>query len=111
MWQMVRRLRRTGESAMRLGSRRWLQAAMRKRQRVLDNHDLSQRAIVFAPHEDDEVLGCGGTILRKRRLGADVAVVFMTDGSGSHPGLMPADEMKELRAAEARAACSLLGVD
>jgi LmbE family N-acetylglucosaminyl deacetylase len=71
---------------------------------------LGRSAIVFAPHQDDEVLGCGGTIIRKRRAGADVAVVFLTDGSASHPSLMSAEDMRRLRAEEARAACGILGV-
>ncbi|HYT95108.1 MAG TPA: PIG-L deacetylase family protein, partial [Gemmataceae bacterium] len=46
----------------------------------------------------------------KRRAGAEVTVVFLTDGSGSHPALMSAANMSRLRAAEARAACEVLGV-
>jgi LmbE family N-acetylglucosaminyl deacetylase len=41
--------------------------------------------VVFSPHPDDETLGCGSTIIKKKRLGADVTIVFMTDGSKSHP--------------------------
>ena len=40
--------------------------------------------IVFAPHEDDATLGCGGTILSKRKAGIDVYVVCLTDGRNSH---------------------------
>lgn len=36
--------------------------------------------LVFAPHQDDEVLGCGGTIKRLIDAGADVMVVYLTDG-------------------------------
>jgi N-acetylglucosamine malate deacetylase 1 len=35
---------------------------------------------VLAPHMDDEVLGCGGTIARHVRAGAEVSVIFLTDG-------------------------------
>jgi LmbE family N-acetylglucosaminyl deacetylase len=66
---------------------------------------------VFAPHPDDETLGCGGTIIRKRRAGAAVRIVFVTDGSMSHPRLMPPEKMRDLRAAEALAAAQALGVD
>src|SRR4051812_37624433 len=41
--------------------------------------------IVFAPHQDDEALGCGAVIARKRNDGGAVHVVFLTDGSASHP--------------------------
>jgi LmbE family N-acetylglucosaminyl deacetylase len=67
-------------------------------------------AVVFAPHPDDETLGCGGTIVRKRRAGARVALVFLTDGSASHPGLIKPEELRERRAAEAVAAARVLGV-
>jgi LmbE family N-acetylglucosaminyl deacetylase len=39
------------------------------------------RVLVVAPHQDDEVLGCGGTIFQYTRRGATVKVLYMTDGS------------------------------
>lgn len=36
--------------------------------------------LVIAAHPDDEVLGCGGSIARFSSMGADVHIVFMTDG-------------------------------
>jgi LmbE family N-acetylglucosaminyl deacetylase len=68
-------------------------------------------AVVFAPHPDDETLGCGGTIIRKRRAGARVALVFLTDGSASHPGLIKPDELRARRADEGIAAARVLGVE
>lgn len=73
--------------------------------------DLGRSAMVFAPHFDDETLGCGGLILRKRRIGADVTVVFMTDGCRSHSNLMPGPELAAIRQSEGLAACRALGVD
>ncbi|RPJ45199.1 MAG: PIG-L family deacetylase, partial [Chloroflexi bacterium] len=67
-------------------------------------------SIVFAPHQDDETLGCGGTIIQKRRAGVPVWIVFMTDGSRSHKGLMGKEELKALRMLEARNAGQVLGV-
>ena len=42
--------------------------------------DLAQNRhlLVVAPHADDEVLGAGGLILRARREGWEVTVLFMT---------------------------------
>jgi N-acetylglucosamine malate deacetylase 1 len=37
-------------------------------------------AIVFAPHQDDETLGCGGLIALKRSRGLPVQVIFLTNG-------------------------------
>lgn len=39
-----------------------------------------KRILVLAPHMDDEVIGCGGTLLKHIRNNAEVTVVFMTDG-------------------------------
>ena len=76
----------------------------------LSNQDLAASAIVFSPHQDDETLGCGGTILRKRETGADVKIVFMTDGSRSHHRFIPEDKLIILRQQEAVAAAKILGV-
>jgi LmbE family N-acetylglucosaminyl deacetylase len=72
--------------------------------------DLQRSAIVFAPHQDDETLGCGGSLLKKTAAGASVQVVFMTDGSRSHRHLMSASDMRALRAREALAATRALGI-
>ena len=40
-----------------------------------------KRAMIFAPHQDDDVLGCGGTIRRLLDVKAKVRVVYLTDGS------------------------------
>lgn len=70
---------------------------------------MSKTAIVFAPHQDDETLGCGGTIIRKKETGADIKIVFMTDGSQSND-VIPKNELKDIRVQEAFAACQQLGV-
>lgn len=38
------------------------------------------RLLVLAPHMDDEIFGCGGTLVRCARRGASVTVVYITDG-------------------------------
>lgn len=66
--------------------------------------------IVISPHMDDETLGCGGTIIKRRQAGNDVRIVFMTDGSRSHNLISP-DELKALRIKEAIAAGHIMGVE
>ncbi|MBK8019885.1 MAG: PIG-L family deacetylase [Chloroflexi bacterium] len=73
--------------------------------------ELARSAIVFSPHFDDETLGCGGLIIRKKRAGAAVKIVFMTDGSQSHPHLMPAEKLSAIRTDEGYAAGRALGLE
>lgn len=73
--------------------------------------ELAAPALVFAPHPDDETLGCGGTIIRKREAGAAVRVVFMTDGERSHVGPpITARHLGAMRRREAVEAAAELGV-
>jgi N-acetylglucosamine malate deacetylase 1 len=45
----------------------------------------AQRILVIAPHPDDEVLGCGGTIAQHAARGADVHVLVVFDGAAGDP--------------------------
>uniref|UniRef100_B8HV69 LmbE family protein n=1 Tax=Cyanothece sp. (strain PCC 7425 / ATCC 29141) TaxID=395961 RepID=B8HV69_CYAP4 len=85
-------------------------AVIRSRIDSYEGLDWQRSAIVFAPHPDDETLGCGGTIIRKKQADARVSIVFMTDGSQSHAHLMPPEQLKQRRAGEAIAATQKLGV-
>ncbi len=85
--------------------------ALARAARPLGEEELRRPTMVFAPHPDDETIGCGGTILLKQRLGVEVRVVVMTDGSGSHPKLLAPEKMARMRAREVMEATGLLGVD
>lgn len=67
-------------------------------------------AVVFAPHPDDEVLGCGGVLAIKAQAGMRVKVVVMTDGRTSHSKHIDASELAAIRRAEAQEAGRILGV-
>ncbi|MEX8546327.1 MAG: bifunctional PIG-L family deacetylase/class I SAM-dependent methyltransferase [Mucilaginibacter sp.] len=77
-------------------------------------NDLKQfgTTVVISPHEDDESLGCGGTIALLRQMDVPVFVVFVSDGSKSHPNSkkFPAEKLRELREAEALKALQILDV-
>lgn len=73
--------------------------------------DLKRSAIIFSPHFDDEILSCGGTILKKKKAGSKVKIVFMIDGSKSHCHLISEDEIKAIRIQEALSVSRSLGLE
>jgi LmbE family N-acetylglucosaminyl deacetylase len=67
-------------------------------------------ALVFAPHPDDEIIGCGGTLLRLAGAGARVICVHATDGSDSHALRDAPEEIRRtVRLTEARAVAAAAG--
>lgn len=86
-------------------------AAVLRRMRALPVRDLAAiigdaAALILAPHPDDESLGCGGLIAAACDRSDPPDVVFVTDGTGSHPRSrrFPPDRLRATREAEARAA-------
>ncbi|CAN5839224.1 hypothetical protein BH20PSE1_BH20PSE1_22230 [soil metagenome] len=89
-----------------LGMRDRFWRSFARRQLILKSKlvDPTERsAVIFAPHHDDETLGCGGIIATKRQRGAPVWVVFLTDGSKCYPESVPMtpEEISNLRRREA----------
>jgi LmbE family N-acetylglucosaminyl deacetylase len=70
-----------------------------------------QRVLVVAPHPDDEVLGCGGTIARHVASGDSITVLIVTDGRRSRAGGLGPDEMAAARRVEAQNASTLMKID
>ncbi|RYZ03450.1 MAG: PIG-L family deacetylase [Comamonadaceae bacterium] len=70
------------------------------------------RAVVVAPHPDDEVLAVGGLLAQLSAMEREVCVVAVTDGTASHPGSRqwPAHELARVRPIETRRALQRLGV-
>lgn len=72
-----------------------------------------ERIVVLAPHMDDEVIGCGGTLARHIACGSHVTVVFLTDGrGGGATGNAAAGEtsIAATRKREAKLALAELGI-
>jgi LmbE family N-acetylglucosaminyl deacetylase len=71
--------------------------------------------IVFAPHEDDDVLACGGLILQSLAEDINVLIVYMTDGRACYVvskrdvGISP-DQLAKIRKNEALECSEELGV-
>jgi LmbE family N-acetylglucosaminyl deacetylase len=70
------------------------------------------RALCFAPHPDDEVIGAGGSLFLHRQQGDAVRVVIATDGRAGDPdGHHDPATYPELRRGESRRACAVLEID
>ena len=68
--------------------------------------------LVVAPHQDDEVIGCGGALALQTLSGHSASVVVLQDGADEHDSVsMSRQEMRELRNAESRDAASQIGID
>lgn len=68
--------------------------------------EMTGRTLVVAPHPDDEVLGCGGTIARLTDSGAETYVVVVTQGQ---PPAYSSEFVSRVQQ-EAREAHAMLGV-
>ncbi len=70
------------------------------------------RAVVVAPHPDDEVLSVGGLLAMLARRLAPVRVIAVTDGTASHPASRdwPVERLVRERPGESRAALRRLGL-
>lgn len=70
------------------------------------------RAVIVAPHPDDEVLGAGGLLAQFCAQGCQALLIAVTDGTASHPGsaLWPANRLALIRPAETAYALGLLGI-
>ncbi|HIG12605.1 MAG: PIG-L family deacetylase [bacterium] len=71
----------------------------------------ARRILVFAPHGDDELIGCGGTLACFVEAGAEVRVVVVFDGAAGDPeGRFAAEGYVAQREAEARRGGAHLGL-
>ena len=66
------------------------------------------KTLVFAPHPDDEVFGCGGAIIRHNNQGDIVKVVIVTDGGFPVNEQQDVPEYKKIRKEESRNAAKIL---
>jgi LmbE family N-acetylglucosaminyl deacetylase len=72
----------------------------------------SRRLVIVAPHPDDEVFGAAGLVQAVLANRAEVVVIAVTDGEGSHPHAV-ADQgidLRRLRHVESRLALERLGL-
>lgn len=112
-----RRLHPTARNNLRT----WLALEQRDCEPQAITNFAASSVLVLAPHSDDEVIGCGGTMAQHVQAGAQVHVIFLTDGRWGDGTLfsphLSATERQQRQHAliatrkdEARAAAQVLGV-
>ena len=71
------------------------------------------RVCVFAPHPDDEILGCGGLLQQLTNNGNPILLIYVTNGTQSHPDslIYPPEKLNIIRPNESLAALEALGIE
>ena len=71
----------------------------------------ANRVLVLAPHPDDDVIGCGGTLCKHVQAEDEVMVAYMTDGSRGSIDLRESLNLVAKRKDEAQKAAAVLGIE
>ena len=75
------------------------------------------KVLVVAAHPDDEVLGCGGTLIRLKENGAEISVLFLGEGIAARFPYQKSynsksfQKMTKIRMNGAKKALNVLGVE
>ena len=68
--------------------------------------------LIVAPHQDDEIIGCGGALALQARTGRRAGVVMLCDGAGEYADFgLTREELRDRRNGESRRAAALAGVE
>lgn len=70
----------------------------------------AKKALVFAAHADDEIIGPGGTLRRLASAGCEILVVTFTRGETAYSSAEEKKTIAETRAEEGMEAAKILGV-
>jgi len=70
----------------------------------------AKKVIVLAPHMDDEIIGCGGTIHKYAKNNIPVSVVYTTLSNKDLFNKIPAIELNKIRIEEAKRSSRILGI-
>lgn len=99
----LNQLKRRVEHAIRRRTARRLLVALKRATHRLPSTLVAPgraRVLVIAPHADDEVIPCGGTLLRHRQMGNATRVVFVTDSSAGLADAHAAQRLRDIRVKE-----------
>ena len=71
-----------------------------------------QRVCIFAPHPDDEIIGCGGLLQQLTANGNPIVLIHVTNGTQSHPDsqIYSQESLDIIRPQESIKALEVLGV-
>ncbi|HUV60025.1 MAG TPA: PIG-L family deacetylase [Desulfatiglandales bacterium] len=69
-----------------------------------------EKVLILAPHIDDDIIGCGGAILKYLENGKDLAVAYLTE-CGKYGSKLTYDEIVEERKQEAVAVAQKIGLE
>ena len=69
-----------------------------------------KNVLVISPHFDDEVIGCGGTLVKHLNAGDNVSVVYLTDGTNGIPDIKNKKLVTKIRKKESIEALKVIGV-
>ena len=71
-----------------------------------------KRVCIFAPHPDDEIIGCGGLLQQLTANGNPIVLIHVTNGTQSHPNstIYTQEKLNTIRPQESVQALEILGV-
>lgn len=78
--------------------------------RMKNKKENTKNIMVFAPHPDDDLIGCGGSIAKHVKSNNSVSIVYMTSGDAGSLKYNKG-ELSEIREKEAENAAKMIGVD
>ena len=79
---------------------------------IMLNAPLGRSMLVVAPHQDDEIIGCGGALLLQLKAGRRASVVFVQDGGNEHEESgLSREQLVGLREVEANRVADALQID
>lgn len=70
---------------------------------------IPKNILCFAPHPDDEILGCGGSLIKAIKQGHRVSICYLTYGEQGGPKYLP-NELAKVRKQESLSVCHFLGI-
>ena len=73
--------------------------------------NVPKKVLVFAAHQDDETIGCGGTISKWSSMGSSIDVCFVTNGSTGILQNTNPDDIVLVRNEEVNRAAKILGIN